>query len=151
MPSRLLSTSGPTRIPFVTAMNTRRPISKLRRGLCLSLTAAFWFFIAASAPHRVHHFFEQFNASAEDHSAGAQTLELADAEQHHHSSHPDRQPPQRNDCVVLAAAQSTHASVVPTFSLSVAERVFEHRDEQHVVTASFFNPAPFSQRAPPRA
>jgi hypothetical protein len=50
-------------------MNIRRPVSKLDRGFYLSLTAAFWFFIAASAPHRVHHFFEQLAASTEHHVA----------------------------------------------------------------------------------
>jgi hypothetical protein len=135
-------------------MNGRRRVSKLQRGLYLSAAAAFWLFLAASAPHRVHHFFEQFAASAEYHAAHALTDEHTDGERHGHDDHDrnhDQRPSQQNNCVVLSVAQNAHASLVPSFSFSVLECAVPRYRERLVVTASSFNPAPFSQRAPPLA
>jgi hypothetical protein len=113
----------------------------------LSLTVAFWFFIAAAAPHRVHHFFEQF---PKHHVAHVQTQWHSGSEHDsHHDRHQDKRPSPQNDCVVLSVAQNTHASVVQSFSLAVLECAVARRHERHVVSASSFNPAPFSQRAPP--
>jgi hypothetical protein len=122
-------------------MNARRSLSKLQRGLYLSVAAAFWFFLAASAPHRVHHFLKQSPAVAGHHTDGG--------EQHNHADHHDRKPSQQSDCVVLSVAQNAHASIVHSFSVSVLECAVARRPEQPVVTALSFNPAPFSQRAPP--
>jgi hypothetical protein len=117
----------------------------------LSLIAAFWFFIAASAPHRVHHFFEQFATSLKDDLAHVQTQRPSGSE---HDSHHDRQdnpPSQQNDCLVLSVAQNAHASIVQSFTFAVVECAVARHNERPVVTASSFNPAPFSQRAPPLA
>src|SRR5688500_6684659 len=129
-------------------MNTRQPVSKLRRGLYLSLTVAFWFFIAAAAPHRVHHFFEQF-PTAKHHVAHVQTQGHGGSEHDsHHDRHQDKRPSPQNDCVVLSVAQNTHASVVQSFSLAVLECAVACRHERYVVSAWTFNPAPFSRSAP---
>ena len=134
-------------------MNIRRPISKLRRGFYLSLTATFWFFSAAAAPHRVHHFFEQFPASPEHHGAHVQTQGNSGSSEHDshhdHDRRQDKRPLRQSDCVVLSVAQNAHASLVQLYSLAVLECALARHDEHPIVTASSFNPAPFSQRAPP--
>jgi hypothetical protein len=129
-------------------MNIRRPVSKLDRGFYLSLTAAFWFFIAASAPHRVHHFFEQLPASTKHHVARLQANGHSGSE-HDHDRRQDKRPSQQNDCLILSVAQNAYASVVQSFSFADLECAVARRNERPVVTASSFNPAPFSQRAPP--
>jgi len=132
-----------------TAMNARRPVTKRERGLYLGVAAVFCFFLTASAPHRVHHFFEQFPASAKQRAAHVHTHEHTGSEQHGHGHHHDRLPSQQNDCVVLSLAQNAHASLVQSFGFAVLEYAVGRRQERPVVTASSFNPAPFSQRAPP--
>ena len=128
-------------------MNFRRPISKLRRGLYLSLTATFWFFIAAAAPHRVHHFFEQFPASLQVQTQGYSGSEHKS--HHDHDRRQDKRPSQQPNCVVLSVAQNAHASLVQLYSLAVLECALARHDAHPIVTALSFNPAPFSQRAPP--
>ena len=59
----------------------QRRLSKIDRGLYLSVAAAFWIFLVASAPHRVHHFFEQLPAASEHHAARLQAHEHADGAQ----------------------------------------------------------------------
>ena len=116
-----------------------------RRGLFLSVAAVFVFFLAASAPHRVHHFFEQFPAPAE------QRVAHADGAQHSHHDHHNPKPKQQNDCVVLSVAQNAHASLVQAFHFTVIASAVARCGESTVTVVSSFNPSPFSQRAPPRA
>jgi hypothetical protein len=120
-----------------------------RRGLFLSVAAAFVFFLAASAPHRVHHFFEQFPAPAEQRAA--HTHEHADGSQHSHHDHHNSRPKQQNDCVVLSVAQNAHASLVQAFHFAVIASAMARCGESAVTAVSSFNPSPFSQRAPPQA
>jgi hypothetical protein len=127
-------------------MKTQRRVSKLRRGFYLSCATAFWFFIAASAPHRVHHFFEQLSTT--HHVARVQTNEPSSGE-HRHDGRENKRPAQQNDCIVLSVAQHAHASVVQSFTLAVRESAVGRPHERPIVAASSFNPAPFSQRAPP--
>jgi hypothetical protein len=131
-------------------MITRRTAIAIRRGSFLSVAAAFGFFLAASAPHRVHHFFEQFSAPAEQRAAHVHTHEHADGERHSHHDHHNPQPKQQNDCVVLSVAQNAHASLVHAFDFSAAASAVARRAEPAMVIASSFNLSPFSQRAPPR-
>lgn len=122
-----------------------------RRGLFLSVAAAFVSFLAASAPHRVHHFFEQFPAPAEQRVAHAHTHQHGDGERHSHNDHHNPKPKQQNDCVVLSVAQNAHASVVQAFGFTVVASAVARCGESAVITVSSFNPSPFSQRAPPQA
>jgi hypothetical protein len=119
--------------------------------LFLSVAAAFVFFLAASAPHRVHHFFEQFPAPAEQRVALAHTHEHAADEQHGHHNDHNPLPKQQNDCVVLTVAQNAHASLVQPFTFTTAASALARRAAPAIVIASSFNPSPFSQRAPPQA
>jgi cytidylate kinase len=133
-------------------MIVRRPLFKVERGLYLGVAAAFWFFLAASAPHRVHHFFEQFPAPGKQQTAHDHIHQYADGEHHRHDGH-DRQrgqrPSQQNDCVVLAVVQNAQASIVESFSFAVLESAVARGIERPAAIPSSFNPSPFSQRAPP--
>jgi hypothetical protein len=130
-------------------MKVRRPGSKFMRGAYASIAAAFWFFLVASAPHRVHHFFEQVSASQKNHGAHIQSHEHADGKQHGDDDHHHRQPAQPKDCTVLSVAQNAHASLVQSFHFAVLECTVARDRDLPVATASSFNPAPLSQRAPP--
>lgn len=132
-------------------MIARSTVLAIRRGMFLSVAAAFVFFLAVSAPHRVHHFFEQWAPPADQRAAHVHTHEHADGERHGHHDHHNPQPKQQSDCVVLTVAQNAHASVVHAFDFSVVASTVARFGKSTVVTASSYNPAPFSQRAPPRA
>jgi hypothetical protein len=132
-------------------MRAPTPAIAIKRHLSLAVAAVFAFFLAASAPHRVHHFFEQFPAPAEQRAAHAHTHEHADGSQHSHRDHHDSQPKQQNDCVVLTVAQNAYASLVHAFDFTVIASAVERCSESAVITVSSFNLSPFSQRAPPQA
>jgi hypothetical protein len=129
-------------------MNAPKPVSASVRGLYLSIVAAFGFFLAASAPHRVHHFFEQFPA-AEHSVAAEQTHDHTDTTEHSHSDHHKRPTSKPADCFVLSVAQNAHASLVQTFAFVAVEHAVTHQVDPAITEASSFNPSPFSQRAPP--
>ncbi|HEY7715150.1 MAG TPA: hypothetical protein VIE90_11615 [Candidatus Binatia bacterium] len=126
--------------------------SKVKRGLYFSVAAAFWFFLAVSAPHRVHHFFEQVPAASEYPAAEIQSHDHVHGDDHNPADHDRRQrqrPLQQRDCVILFAAQNAHASVVQSFNFTVRECARTRDPEPIFATTVSFNPAPFSQRAPP--
>ena len=121
----------------------------VRRHLHLGAALSLLLFLIASAPHRVHHFFEQVHSSAE--SGATRTHEHADGTHHSHDTHqnrPSRQA-QQNECVVLSVAQHAHASLVQIFNFTVTERIIARDREQFVLAVAAFNSAPCSQRAPP--
>jgi hypothetical protein len=126
------------------------PRPKLQRAFSLSVAAAFWVFLVVSAPHRVHHFFEQFPAT-EQRVGHAHAHAHADGSQHRHHDHHDSRPKQQNDCVVLTVAQNVHASLVQVFDFAVIASAVARYGESLVTAVSSFNPSPFSQRAPPQA
>jgi hypothetical protein len=132
-------------------MKARRIVSKLQRGLHLSAATAFCFFLIASAPHRVHHFFEQLPESSEHHPVHAETHEHSGIAHDHHGRDHGQRRQQETDCVVLSVAQTAHASLVQSFSFAIFESEVTRRHEPRVEGASSFNPAPRSQRAPPLA
>jgi hypothetical protein len=135
-------------------MNARRSFLKLQRSLSLAAAVAFCFFLIASAPHRVHHFFEQLPGSSEHQGAHAAAHEHTGAAHNGHDHHDrdhERTPQQPDDCVVLSVAQNAHASLVHSFNLWIFDSAVTRRRESGVVAASSFNPAPRSQRAPPLA
>jgi len=131
-------------------MRVEKLNSASMRGLYLSIVVAFSFFLASSAPHRVHHLFDQYPAAdtataakhAHDHSQGGEQ-----PDHHHHK----RRNPQSTDCFVLTLAENVHASVVQSFSFTPVELAVTYQQDRVFGTAFAFNPAPFSQRAPPLA
>ena len=129
-----------------------------RRGKTrLALAAAFLFFVLYSAPHRVHHLFEEIGVSPKSsdeaarstpHSHPGQKSEPDNASHEHDQSSRDSA---KADCVPQAVAQNFH--VAPAQSIKVDYLELESK-AQPAVTLSWhyhFSPSPFSQRAPPRA
>jgi len=107
-------------------MKARKPISASVRLLYLSIAAAFGFFLASSAPHRVHHFFERLPAAK--HSAAAKQAHIhADGAEHGDSDHHKRSTSQPTDCFVLSVAQNTHASLVQLFAFVTVEHAVAHQ------------------------
>lgn len=103
---------------------------------CLAAANIFFllYFLAASAPHRVHHSLEQVPSS-----------------QHTDHTH-DRTPPTpgQNDCVVQSVAQHAHLSSAQLIEIPFREfSLAPHRRPRGAVDTSSFDASPFSQRAPP--
>jgi hypothetical protein len=115
--------------------------------LRLLVAAAFLFLLLYSAPHRVHHFFE--NAS----SAKARNPSPLDvsAHNHDHDHHGAPQQPLTNSagCAVLSLAQNAHAFMPALLTLPVHAVAWDRAAELTVFSTACFNPSPFSQRAPP--
>src|SRR5215217_9398884 len=99
-----------------TNMKARKPVCASARGLYLSIVSVFGFFLASSAPHRVHHLFERFPV-AENSLADKHAHEHAHGAAHEDSDHQTRPTPQAPDCFVLSIAQNAHASVVDAFAV----------------------------------
>jgi hypothetical protein len=130
------------------------------RSLCsLGIVSFFVFFLASSAPHRVHHFFDDLPNSHKEiskHDADARYSETIDGQgfsEHSHDAPPDHDnhkgKPRVPDCVAASVAQNAHLSIVEVPDIAV--RVAEFRGQAILPVLSFvtFNPAPFGERAPP--
>jgi len=138
----------PTRIVVKAMMRSGKLFAGSKRGLCWNTALAFLFFLAFSAPHRVHHVYEQLAASSAPH--------IAHAVAHDHFERNDRRPHDNqpaskpNDCVVLSVAQSAHLSLVSSFDLPIVATPVSRCADHPVVTIKSFNTTPGSPRAPPR-
>jgi hypothetical protein len=129
-------------------MDSGRHISTFKRGLSLQAAVALLLFLVLSAPHRVHHSFEQFTAP--------QSIGLASANVHDHgdSRHENHAPvppfgSQQNDCAVLAATQNAHSLAALSFDFTPFIAAVEHTQLNSTESPFSFNFAPRSQRAPP--
>lgn len=129
-------------------MRLAAPSATVKKLFHLATAAVLFFFVAASAPHRVHHFFEQppFGSArkAADHHTRGHGGEGHSSHDHDHS------PPRSVDCPALLAAQNAHAISVNIGVLAFWETTKICFNQQPATLASFYSPAPFSQRAPPR-
>jgi hypothetical protein len=106
-----------------------------RKRLAAANAFFLMYFLAASAPHRVHHFLEQVpSPSAHD-------------TDHTHDHTPPQ--PKQSDCAVQAAAQHTHLSSVQLVQAPFLEFAVARNQARRAIRNSFFNPSPCSQRAPP--
>jgi hypothetical protein len=163
----------------------------LRSVNALVICAVFVLFLAASAPHRVHHLLEHLpwsfdtgaapvevtlidtvnhNYRPHDHSHhthGSGTSPTADVGAHHdvddqvdqsvtpeqaHPSQPDQThdgASSANDCFVQSIANQAHLSLSQPFAFTYETVFFEPPVRRSEVSFANFNPAPFSQRAPP--
>lgn len=110
--------------------------------LRLSTALSFLFFLTASAPHRVHHFFDRL-ANAREHASADH--------QHGDRRSPGDSAPVAQDCAILSFAQNAHASVVPSFAYARDERLLAFRYDRLGIAPTLLGAAPFSQRAPPLA
>jgi hypothetical protein len=129
-------------------MYSTRQILIFKRGLCLQAAVSLLLFLVLSAPHRVHHFFDQF--------AWHQPTELATAQSHDHDGNRhenNRSVPvpasQHNDCVVFSATQNVHALAASSFGLTIFTAAVEHTPKHSAHSAFSFDRSSCSQRAPP--
>jgi len=119
-----------------------------KRGLCLQATVSLLLFLVLSAPHRVHHFFDQF--------ASDQPAELATAHSHDHGGSRHENNPsvpvpasQQTNCVILTATQYAHALAASSFDLTIFTAPVENTQKDSTHFGLSFNASPCSQRAPP--
>jgi|ERR671936_1047280 hypothetical protein len=106
-----------------------------RKSLAAANAFFLFYFLAASAPHRVHHVLEQA-PSPTSRDTG-----------HTH----DHAPPQskQSDCAVQAAAQHTYLSWVQLAEVPFLEFTVARNQVRNAIWTAFLNPSPCSQRAPP--
>lgn len=117
----------------------------------LLLAVAFLFFVLYSAPHRVHHFFEQTPLALANNVGGPDADNSAHEAGHSHGGVPKAPRTNSADCAVLSLAQNAHAFTPPLLALSLQVIACAHVGDLTVFSADSFNPSPFSQRAPPLA
>ena len=183
---------------------------KTLRSLCALITISFWVhFLAASAPHRVHHLLENLprrdlapnqgldKAKSTEtvirQAAGPAKRQAKPSRAHHHRDHghdghththahqhDHRHTPvtavatinetdtaaapmqtgaprrdahhdssAQNDCLVQAAAQHTHIGQVACAEIVATDTAQLDGLAQQDFTFAYFDPSPFSQRAPP--
>jgi hypothetical protein len=151
----------------------KRIVFNGRSVFSLGVISLFLLFLASSAPHQVHHLFENLphksKANATSQSAAAKAPAQAN---HHHSSNEYSSPHEhshaevshattdgherqedksaQSDCLAQTVAQNSHALLVElstTVLLTAGLDCFLAHSES---SFAGFNPSPFSQRAPPR-
>jgi hypothetical protein len=110
-----------------------RRISFSRQSLAAVNIFFLLYFLAASAPHRVHHFLEQVPSSQDT--------------DHTHDHAPPA--PKQSDCAVQSAAQHSHLASTQLVEVPFLAFALAHNQARGLVRASSFNPSPCSQRAPP--
>jgi hypothetical protein len=123
----------------------------------LALAGAFLFFVLYSAPHRVHHLFEELGVSPKSSDDAATPIAPHD--------HPEQNPEHDNsghehdhssegspkaDCVAQAVAQNFHLATAQAIEVSYLKLASETQPVITLATHYHFRPSPFSQRAPPQ-
>jgi hypothetical protein len=127
-----------------------RAVFRNLRSICASgIVSLFVLFLTVSAPHRVHHIFEQPPPVAQkyfhghDHEAG---------DKDHSRGHDHESPnPRHSDCALQSVAQNTHISSAQLIEVPFLEIALVRNPDRRIVASSFFDASPFSQRAPPAA
>jgi hypothetical protein len=135
--------------------------NRLTRRPALALSTV-WFFVlllASSAPHRVHHLFENLPSSQQNgHHAETRSAAAVDGHEHghdHHGGHDnskdssDRSP--KTDCVAQTVAQNSLFAQSETIEITYLEAASETQPPVILAWHYHFSSSPFSQRAPPRA
>lgn len=132
-------------------IDTVRTVFRNCRSICaVGIISLFVLFLTASAPHRVHHIFEQSAFPAEDTHAHANDHDLDDATHSHGQDH-DSPKPLHSDCALQSVAQNSHVSSAQLIEVPFLEIARPCDPDRRVAAASFFDASPFSQRAPPTA
>ena len=116
----------------------------------LGIVSLFVLFLTASAPHRVHHFFEQPQFPVADKHSHGHDHDTAGAADRQAADH-DSPKPQHSDCAIQSLAQNSHVSSVQLIEVPFLEIALAHKPDPKIVASSYFDAAPFSQRAPPAA
>ena len=124
----------------MTGYNSPMPC-KLTRAAYFLYAGVFLFFLLYSAPHRVHHFFQQAQQPKQGHAAD-------------HRDDPDRRNPpiSNSNCVFQAAAngcQLVPTALIQFFSPALLRADLTVLDDSAI--RRHFLPHPFQIRAPPQA
>ena len=139
----------------------------LRSSCALGIISCFVLFLTASAPHRVHHLFENLpKPHGQDHHAhpstqsGTTSAVDHDTDDHEHSASPAHAGTTHDDqnhdrasqrvCLLQSAAQHSHLSSAQLVEIAFLSIESEERPDRPSLRLSPFNPSPFSQRAPPK-
>jgi hypothetical protein len=122
-----------------------KPFS-MRSSAALGTAVLFIFFLAASGPHRVHHFFEEnsFSTETPGHLGGEES-----AHQHHDHSDNHYPEPKPINCPVYSVAQHSQLSILQAFQITFVQTLITGCVDRPVVWLSSTSPSPISQRAPP--
>lgn len=120
-----------------------------------------WFFVlllVSSAPHRVHHAFEDLRFSQKSNADAATSSEghthaHDNSEHDNHGHEHDRSSggSAKADCVNQAVAQNFHFASAQATEVSYLELESETRPAVTLAPRYHFSLSPFSQRAPPQA
>ena len=122
----------------------------------LALAAAFLFFVLYSAPHRVHHLFEELGVSPKSNDDSATPTAPHDypthnsahnnaGHEHDHSSGGSA----KADCAAQAVAQNSHLAPAQAIKVGYPKVESEAQPADTLTWHYHFRPSPFSQRAPP--
>jgi hypothetical protein len=130
------------------AANVRSLVLNLRSSCAVGIVSLFVLFLVASAPHRVHHFFEKLPFPVAETHSHAHDHPTSDTSQSHGQDHESRQP-QQSDCAMQSVAQNSHVSSAQLIEIAFLEISSAQKADHRVVISTSFNPSPFSQRAPP--
>ena len=121
------------------------------RSICaLGIVSLFVLFLTVSAPHRVHHFFEQPQFPVAE-SIPTATIMTPPTRLTATATDHDSPKPQHSDCAMQSVAQNSHISSVQLIEVPFLEIALAHKPDPRIVASSFFDASPFSQRAPPAA
>ena len=127
-----------------------RTVFRNCRSICaVGIISLFVLFLTASAPHRVHHIFEQPPPVAQKHFHGHD--HEANDKDHSRGHDHDSPKPQHSDCALQSVAQNTHISYAQLIEVPFLEIAHVRNPDRRIVASSFFDASPFSQRAPPAA
>jgi hypothetical protein len=119
----------------------QRPIAILQRAAAALWSASFLFFLIYSAPHQVHHFFEQ-SAKAHHH----------DANHEHSSSNRDSHSSADSNCVFQVSASRCHLGLAWQLTLASLPILVRSVTIFHAIdNDTTFLPDAFQIRAPPLA
>ena len=142
-------------------------LRNLRSTCALGIISCFVLFLAASAPHRVHHLFENLpkphghglrshsptqpdatDNTHTDHQADTNSADPLHADAPHDDQNHD--PTAQTVCLLQSAAQHSHLSTAPLLEIAFLNVDFGQQSTPSSLPLSPFNPSPFSQRAPPK-
>jgi hypothetical protein len=123
----------------------------------LSVVASGFFgvFLAASPPHRVHHFFEQplrgeITAGEHHDHAKADHPHGGESDHHHDRGHqPERDAGAKPDCALQLAAQHVNLSLSPLVTVQIAAQASTDCCPTVFAPRTSHYRSPYSPRAPP--
>jgi hypothetical protein len=131
------------------------------RSVCsLAVVSLFVLFLASSAPHRVHHIFE--NLSHSDENIDSQELydqQTVTTHTHHDADHSHGGTTNRNnnekksaktDCIAQSVAKNAYLSIAEVSASAFTTAEFDSQSNPTVLPFVSFNPSPRTERAPPR-